>query len=71
MQATNQDLRQQRELIVEAQSNVNKTDAQVNRTGKLVDQMTRSEYYSKLAMFAAIALLFVADVWLFITMIIP
>ena len=55
MQATNQDLRQQRELIVEAQSNVNKTDAQVNRTGKLVDQMTRSEYYSKLAMFAAIA----------------
>ena len=45
---TNKDLRNQRELINDANAKVQQTDAQVNKTGKLVDQMTRKEYCKKL-----------------------
>ena len=66
MQETNKNLRQQRELIIDAHGKVQETDAQVAKTGKLVETMTRKEYCTKLWIMAVIVLTFLADLGLLI-----
>ena len=68
MQATNKDLRNQRELVIDAHTTVKATDAQVSRTGKLVDQMTKQEYCTKIWILVVIVLAFLADVALLINL---
>ena len=62
MVETNKELRGQRDLITDASDKAHATDAQVARTGKLVAQMTKSEYYGKLMIMGTIVLLAAADI---------
>ncbi len=71
MAATNQDLRQQRDIIV----SINDKDQQINRqmedTNKKVMEMTRKEFCFKVGIFIAIVLMFLADVGVAVSKFIP
>ena len=58
---TNRELREQRDIILDADRKVVATDDQTNKTRGLVNQMTRKEYWYKFLLFATIVLLFLGD----------